>query len=544
MPITPAPPYPKGPGDSIRSGDWNQAVDEVIRLDNAKVNRAGDAISGSLTVAGNVRLGPGAVDQKLTIDVGTMTAPGNGLTLRSALAAAADLRIRLQFDSAAGSSHFVFDDGSDSHTLDLESANDLAFNAGGPTERMRITAAGQVGIGTTTPNTGLRVDGAGFTVGPFAASNFGGHLEVTGPSAELSFVRRTLTAWPVTPVAGDRFVWYNQNGQAALWTEVNGDLVTVDSDGNLGLKKTTNGTATFSHATFDNEGSFKPNLKVIMGGSGLIIGGGGLQYEYMVGHTTFFFIFGGGITTNFVRSFGIDELGNLKCGGSKGGYVVDHFINQAGDTLEQGDVVVISNAPIQHYVGIGAKVPVPEVDLTDKAYDTRLCGIVDIALVDSSLPFVEPKVDHKEQARFEKEYDKWLKARQKGAKGALKANAGDPSDTSVQTFLQENGSFKIASPEAARHPMASLAAPAGTADRSKVADHQIGDMVTLGAYGFCKVDADIAPIEAGDLLTTSPTKGHAQKVLDASKASGAILGKALAGLKKGRGKIPVLVSFQ
>ena len=69
-------------------------------------------------------------------------------------------------------------------------------------------------------------------------------------------------------------------------------------------------------------------------------------------------------------------------------------------------------------------------------------------------------------------------------------------------------------------------------------------MVTLGAYAHCKVDADIAPIRLGDLLTTSPTKGHAQKVLEPSQAIGAILGKALGALDNGRGKIPVLVMLQ
>ena len=71
-----------------------------------------------------------------------------------------------------------------------------------------------------------------------------------------------------------------------------------------------------------------------------------------------------------------------------------------------------------------------------------------------------------------------------------------------------------------------------------------GWMVTLGAYAHCKVDADIAPIKVGDLLTTSRTAGHAQKVLDQKKATGAIIGKALGSLSKGRGKIPVLVTLQ
>jgi len=63
-------------------------------------------------------------------------------------------------------------------------------------------------------------------------------------------------------------------------------------------------------------------------------------------------------------------------------------------------------------------------------------------------------------------------------------------------------------------------------------------------FSQCKADADIAPIKAGDLLTTSPTRGHAQKVVDPSQATGAIIGKALGSLKKGKGKIPVLVMLQ
>jgi hypothetical protein len=59
----------------------------------------------------------------------------------------------------------------------------------------------------------------------------------------------------------------------------------------------------------------------------------------------------------------------------------------------------------------------------------------------------------------------------------------------------------------------------------------------------CKVDADIAPIEPGDLLTSSPTRGHAQKA-DPGKATGAIIGKALEGLDKGRGEILVFVAMQ
>jgi hypothetical protein len=82
-------------------------------------------------------------------------------------------------------------------------------------------------------------------------------------------------------------------------------------------------------------------------------------------------------------------------------------------------------------------------------------------------------------------------------------------------------------------------------DPKKLGKRSIGLMVTLGAYGQCKVDADIAPILAGDLLTTSPTPGHAQRLADTPRARpGVVIGKALKTLEKGKGLIPALISHQ
>ncbi|MDA4118060.1 MAG: hypothetical protein OK455_06925 [Thaumarchaeota archaeon] len=66
--------------------------------------------------------------------------------------------------------------------------------------------------------------------------------------------------------------------------------------------------------------------------------------------------------------------------------------------------------------------------------------------------------------------------------------------------------------------------------------------IALIGRTYCKVDATFAPIKPGDLLTTSPTAGHAMKVLDRTRAVGAILGKALGGIESGRGLIQILVS--
>ncbi|MFO7607956.1 MAG: hypothetical protein R6X35_01985 [Candidatus Krumholzibacteriia bacterium] len=67
--------------------------------------------------------------------------------------------------------------------------------------------------------------------------------------------------------------------------------------------------------------------------------------------------------------------------------------------------------------------------------------------------------------------------------------------------------------------------------------------VALTGRVYCKVDAAFGPVRPGDLLTTSPTPGHAMRVGDPERAHGAILGKAMTSLESGQGLVLVLVSL-
>jgi len=59
------------------------------------------------------------------------------------------------------------------------------------------------------------------------------------------------------------------------------------------------------------------------------------------------------------------------------------------------------------------------------------------------------------------------------------------------------------------------------------------------------VDASAGAVRPGDLLTTSDTPGHAMKVLDHARATGAVIGKAMSSLESGeRGLVLVLVNLQ
>lgn len=67
-------------------------------------------------------------------------------------------------------------------------------------------------------------------------------------------------------------------------------------------------------------------------------------------------------------------------------------------------------------------------------------------------------------------------------------------------------------------------------------------VVTLGTFAHCKVDATDAPIEVGDLLTSSKNSGHAKKATQPK--IGSIIGKALEPMAKGTGYIAVFVNIQ
>jgi hypothetical protein len=68
--------------------------------------------------------------------------------------------------------------------------------------------------------------------------------------------------------------------------------------------------------------------------------------------------------------------------------------------------------------------------------------------------------------------------------------------------------------------------------------------IALLGKAYCKVDAEYAPIEIGDLLTTSPTRGHAMKASDSLKAFGTVIGKALRPVREAQNLIPILITLQ
>lgn len=95
-----------------------------------------------------------------------------------------------------------------------------------------------------------------------------------------------------------------------------------------------------------------------------------------------------------------------------------------------------------------------------------------------------------------------------GQNGALR-QSHDAYDTKVAGVVAGAGTYR----------------PGIVLDRQDVSTRRLS--ISLVGKVFCKVDSRYAPIAVGDLLTSSPTPGHAMKAADPNRAFGAIIGKAL-----------------
>src|SRR5207244_3304657 len=89
-------------------------------------------------------------------------------------------------------------------------------------ERMRVTAMGNVGIGTPTPNGNLHVHGAlGITTSGSGAAFFFRNRETNSDTG-----------------SSDYWAWYSQGNVARFWRTGVGDLIGITTNGNVGIGTT------------------------------------------------------------------------------------------------------------------------------------------------------------------------------------------------------------------------------------------------------------------------------------------------------------------
>ena len=131
------------------------------------------------------------------------------------------------------------------------------------------------------------------------------------------------------------------------------------------------------------------------------------------------------------------------------------------------------------------------------------------------------------------------------------AVAGDRAKYSAGDLLviDETAGRRLA---VARQPYSTLVAgiystkPGMLGSTHTAAEAPSKEEVPLAVVGIvpCKVTAENGPIQAGDLLVSSSTLGHAMRGTDRTRMLGAVVGKALEPLPEGTGVVQVLVTLQ
>ena len=128
----------------------------------------------------------------------------------------------------------------------------------------------------------------------------------------------------------------------------------------------------------------------------------------------------------------------------------------------------------------------------------------------------------------------------------LSPDFGDEATPGSVVVLDDNG--RVAPCTSAKDKrVAGVIAGAGQYQPAMVLDRrdQPGRIpVAMIGKVACRTTTTAGPIQVGDLLITSQTRGHAQKLADDEVALGCVIGKALAPLASGSGLIPVLVNLQ
>jgi len=120
------------------------------------------------------------------------------------------------------------------------------------------------------------------------------------------------------------------------------------------------------------------------------------------------------------------------------------------------------------------------------------------------------------------------------------------ADPGCVVVLAGNDQVRV-SDEPYDRKVAGVVSGAGNYRPALVLDHSENTTrraLALTGKVWCKIDADCGSVAVGDMLTSSPTAGHAMRATDPVRAFGAVIGKALGSLDSGRGLLPVLVTLQ
>ncbi|MBU2460550.1 hypothetical protein KKG44_05555 [Patescibacteria group bacterium] len=278
-----------------------------------------------VTNAGNVGIGTTGPANKLTVSgnaditgwlgIGTTSASGaNKLEVKGSSTSGLDY-ISTVMNSAGEHLATVFDEDNNLWIYRASgTARPIAFSMTG-TEAMRITTAGNVGIGTTGPQSLLSlVQSANSTVG---VSVYNSNV---GASAMAAYYLRNITSGSETAYGaylgldtGNNLNLFNQFGNDLIFGTNNAEKVRIKSNGNVGIGTTGPVSKLHIHGNYTNDGTGGFMLdatdtsdpeKYVLRINPYVVGGGQVGYQFQTKS------FNGG--TNVPLAF--DGYGNVGIG--------------------------------------------------------------------------------------------------------------------------------------------------------------------------------------------------------------------------------------
>lgn len=245
---------------------------ETLATTATGVDVTGTVVADGLTVDGNVGIGTSSPAYKLTVQSGSTTilagADSSANTLTDATQKVmrfgvphytnAEEPVGALFGSNTSTENNVFIGGGSGF---FNAATLVSFYTAANTttqtgsERMRITSAGNVGIGTSSPVTKLDVNG-GFAVSGSVSGFAGGEVRLGTSTANLDNAVSTIST-------GTPTMFFDHRGTGTgkwVWRSASSERMTLDGAGNLGIG--TSSPATGLHLQHNTAGATSGTIRI------------------------------------------------------------------------------------------------------------------------------------------------------------------------------------------------------------------------------------------------------------------------------------------